>query len=177
MAEHDNAQSSPLTTAAYSGGLRPPKERCVRPMQTADCEAAARLATELGYPNDAASIRARIEAIGASDLLLVATDAEDRAIGFIQAHLVCPIEVGHRVEILAWSSRLTRGEAESVDSSSRKWSAGLRRWARKQCWCEATPHDTRATPSIQPWVTSLSKPKPFTKSDCDLGECLRGLEF
>jgi hypothetical protein len=41
-------------------------------MAEADAEVVASLAGELGYPNDAEAIRARIRAIGESDLLLVA---------------------------------------------------------------------------------------------------------
>ena len=99
----------------------------VRRMAEADAEVVATLAGELGYPNDAEPIRARIRAIGESDLLLVALDASDKAIGFIQAHRVCIIEVGFRVEILGLV----------VSSSARRSGIGQRlieeaeRWAKR----------------------------------------------
>ena len=69
-------------------------------MVDADAEVAAELATELGYPNEVETLRRRIRPIGETDLLLVAADARDKPVGFIQAHRVCIIEVGFRVEIL-----------------------------------------------------------------------------
>src|SRR5438094_640310 len=84
------------------------------------------LACVLGYPNEPVAIRARIRAMGESDLLLVAVDANDKAIGFIQAHRVCIIEVGFRVEILGLV----------VSSSARRSGIGRRlideaeRWAK-----------------------------------------------
>src|SRR5207249_11747661 len=81
-------------TAPMSETLR------IRQMVETDADVVAILAGELGYPNEAEAIRARIRAIGESDLLLVAVDASDKAGGFIQAHRVCIIELGFRVEIL-----------------------------------------------------------------------------
>jgi GNAT superfamily N-acetyltransferase len=69
-------------------------------MVEADAEVVAELATELGYPNQIEAIRRRIRPIREADLLLVATDETDRPVGFIQAHRICIIEVGFRVEIL-----------------------------------------------------------------------------
>jgi hypothetical protein len=66
-------------------------------MAETDAEVVAALAAELGYPSETEAIRARFRAISESDLLLVAVDAGDRTIGFIQAHRVCIIEVGFRV--------------------------------------------------------------------------------
>ena len=69
-------------------------------MVEADAEVVAELATELGYPNGIEAIRRRIRPIGEANLLLVASEASDKPVGFIQAHRVCIIEVGLRVEIL-----------------------------------------------------------------------------
>jgi len=69
-------------------------------MVGADAEVVAELATELGYPNEIEAIHRRIRPIGQTDLLLVVADASDKPVGFIQAHRVCIIEVGLRVEIL-----------------------------------------------------------------------------
>jgi GNAT superfamily N-acetyltransferase len=71
-----------------------------RPMKETDAETVSDLAGELGYPNELENVRQRIEMIGTRDLLLVAVDSTDKAVGFIQAHPVCIIEVGFRVEIL-----------------------------------------------------------------------------
>jgi GNAT superfamily N-acetyltransferase len=83
----------------------------IRRIAETDAEVVAMLAGELGYPSEAEAIRARIRAISESDLLLVAVDAGDKATGFIQAHRVCIIEVGFRVEILGLvvSSSARRG--------------------------------------------------------------------
>ena len=103
-----------------SGRLR------IRRMAETDAEVVATLASELGYPNEVESIRERIRAISGSDLLLVAVDAPDSPIGFIQAHRVCIIEVGLRVEILGLV----------VSSSARRSGIGRRlideaeRWAK-----------------------------------------------
>jgi GNAT superfamily N-acetyltransferase len=75
-------------------------ETKIRPMVGADAKIVAELTNELGYPNEIEAIRSRICAIGEADLLLVAADASDKPVGFIQAHRVCIIEVGFRVEIL-----------------------------------------------------------------------------
>jgi GNAT superfamily N-acetyltransferase len=69
-------------------------------MVEADADVVAELATELGYPNEIETLRRRIRPVGVEDLLVVATDARDKPVGFIQAHGVCIIEVGFRVEIL-----------------------------------------------------------------------------
>ena len=69
-------------------------------MVEADAKVVAELAAELGYPNAVEAIRARMPAIRRAALLLVAVDAEDRPVGFIQANSVCIIEMGSRVEIL-----------------------------------------------------------------------------
>jgi GNAT superfamily N-acetyltransferase len=76
------------------------RETRIRPMVEADAEVVAELATQLGYPNEIEAIRRRICPIGEVDLLLVAADGSDKPVGFIQAHRVCIIELGLRVEIL-----------------------------------------------------------------------------
>src|SRR5437763_16773333 len=81
-------------TAPMSETLR------IRQMVETDADVVAILAGELGYPNKVEAIRARIRASGESDLLLVAVDTSNKAIGFIQAHRVCIIGLGCRGEIL-----------------------------------------------------------------------------
>src|SRR6266566_3892038 len=73
-----------------SGRLR------IRRMAETDTEVVATLAGELGYPSELESIRERIRAISGADLdlLLVAVDATDRPIGFIQAHRSPPFLSG-----------------------------------------------------------------------------------
>ena len=93
-------------------------------MVEADAEVVAELAAELGYPNEIEAIRRRIRPIGDADLLLVATDPNDRAMGFIQAHRVCIIEAGIRVEILGLvvSSKARRmGIARRLISEVELW--------------------------------------------------------
>src|SRR5438309_10713441 len=96
----------------------------IRRMAALDAEVVATLAGELGYPNEVEAIRTRIRAIGESDLLLVAVDATDRPIGFIQAHRVCIIEVGFRVEILGLivsSSARRSGIGRRLIDEAERW--------------------------------------------------------
>jgi predicted N-acetyltransferase YhbS len=107
-----------------SGTLR------IRRMAETDAEVVATLARELGYPNEIESIRERIRAISRSDLdlLLVAVDATDRPIGFIQAHRVCIIEVGFRVEILGLvvSSSARRGRiGRGLIDEAERWAKSI----------------------------------------------------
>ena len=93
-------------------------------MAEADAETVATLAGELGYPNEVEMIRARVRAIGEADLLLVAVDANDKAVGFIQAHRVCIIEVGFRVEILGLvvlSSAHRNGIGRRLIDEAERW--------------------------------------------------------
>jgi len=100
----------------------------IRRIAEADAGVVAALAGELGYPNETEAIRVRIRAIGESDLLLVAVDAGDRAIGFIQAHRVCIIEVGFRVEILGLivsSSARRSGIARGLIEEAEAWAKSI----------------------------------------------------
>ena len=99
----------------------------IRRMAETDAEVMAMLAGELGYPNETEAIRARVRAIGEPDLLLVAVDASDEAVGFIQAHRVCIIEVGFRVEILGLV----------VSSSARRSGIGRRLIAEAERWAKS----------------------------------------
>jgi predicted N-acetyltransferase YhbS len=100
----------------------------IRPMVETDAEVVATLAGELGYPNEAEAVRARIRAIGESDLVLVAVEASDKAVGFIQARWVCIIEVGFRVEILGLV----------VSSSARRSGIGRRLIAEAERWAKSS---------------------------------------
>jgi GNAT superfamily N-acetyltransferase len=105
-----------------SGTLR------IRRMAETDAEVVATLARELGYPNEIESIRERIRAISDLDLLLVAVDATDRPIGFIQAHRVCIIEVGFRVEILGLvvsSSARRGGIGRGLIDEAERWAKSI----------------------------------------------------
>jgi GNAT superfamily N-acetyltransferase len=100
----------------------------IRRMAALDAEVVATLAGELGYPNEVEAIRTRIQAIGEADLLLVAVDAGDKAVGFIQAHRVCIIEVGFRVEIvgLVVSSTSRRsGIARKLIEEAESWAKNV----------------------------------------------------
>jgi GNAT superfamily N-acetyltransferase len=97
-------------------------------MAAMDAEVVATLAGQLGYPNEVEPIRARIRAIRESDLLLVAVDTGDNAIGFIQAHRVCIIEVGFRVEILGLvvsSSARRSGIARGLIEEAERWAKNI----------------------------------------------------
>ena len=97
-------------------------------MAETDAEVVAALAAELGYPSETEAIRVRIRAIGESDLLLVAVDTGDKAIGFIQAHRVCIIEVGLRVEILGLvvsSSARRSGIARRLIEEAETWAKNI----------------------------------------------------
>ena len=100
----------------------------IRRMAEMDAEVVATLAGELGYPNETKAIHARLRAIGESDLLLVAVDAGDKAIGFIQAHRVCIIEVGFQVEILGLvvsSSARRSGIARRLIEEAEAWAKSI----------------------------------------------------
>lgn len=99
-------------------------EMRIRPLVEADATAVAALAAELGYPNEIEEIRRRIGPIGKSDLLLVAADVSDKPLGFIQAHRVCIIEVGLRVEILGLvvsSTARRKGIARALIAEVERW--------------------------------------------------------
>ena len=102
----------------------------IRRMAETDAEVVAALAGELGYPNEVEWIGGRIRAIGEFDLdlLLVAVDATDRPVGFIQAHRVCIIEVGFRVEILGLvvsSSARRSGIARGLIEEAERWAKNI----------------------------------------------------
>jgi GNAT superfamily N-acetyltransferase len=100
------------------------RETRIRPMIEADAQVVAELATELGYPNEIEAIRRRIRPIAETDLLLVAADASDTPVGFIQAHRVGIIEVGFRVEILGLvisSNARRKGIAQTLIREVELW--------------------------------------------------------
>ncbi|HMC28743.1 MAG TPA: GNAT family N-acetyltransferase [Verrucomicrobiae bacterium] len=100
------------------------RETRIRPMVEGDAEVVAELATELGFPNEIEAIHRRIRPIGQTDLLLVVADASDKPVGFIQAHRVCIIEVGFRVEILGLvvsSSARRKGIARMLIGEVELW--------------------------------------------------------
>ena len=99
----------------------------IRRMAETDAEVVVTLAGELGYPNEVEAIRARVRKLGESDLLLVAVDMNDKPVGFIQAHRVCIIELGFRVEILGLV----------VSSSARRSGIGRRLIAEAERWAKS----------------------------------------
>ena len=99
-------------------------------MAETDAEVVAGLAGELGYPNEVESIRERIRATDEFDLdlLLVAVDPADMPVGFIQAHRVCIIEAGFRVEILGLvvsSSARRSGIARGLIEEAERWAKNI----------------------------------------------------
>ncbi|MBA3961885.1 MAG: GNAT family N-acetyltransferase [Chthoniobacterales bacterium] len=99
----------------------------IRPMVEADAETVAKLAVELGYPNDAQTIDERIAIIRRSDLLLVAVTPTNTPVAFIQANRSCIIEIGFRVEIvgLVVSAKARRG------GIGRRLVAAMEQWAKE----------------------------------------------
>jgi GNAT superfamily N-acetyltransferase len=102
----------------------------IRRMAETDAEVVAGLAGELGYPNEVESIRERIRATDEFDLdlLLVAVDPADMPVGFIQAHRVCIIEAGFRVEILGLvvsSSARRSGIARGLIEEAERWAKNI----------------------------------------------------
>ena len=106
-------------------------------MVEADAEVVAELATQLGYPNEIEAIHRRICPIGEVDLLLVAADGSDRPVGFIQAHRVCIIEVGLRVEILGLvvsSTARRKGIARTLIEEVELWAKKIGAEFRDYCF-------------------------------------------
>ena len=66
----------------------------IRPMVEADAERAAELTTQLGYPVDVEALRSRLAELRASDAdaILVATDADDAAVGWIHVARLALLE-------------------------------------------------------------------------------------
>jgi GNAT superfamily N-acetyltransferase len=110
--------SIPIVTAAFK----------IRPMAETGAEAVAELAGELGYPNETEPVRSRIRTIRDADLLLVTVDSNNRPVGFIQAHRVCIIELGFRVEILGLvvsSTARRRGIARRLIAEVERWARSI----------------------------------------------------
>lgn len=95
-------------------------------MLEADAEAVTALAAELGYANHIEALRGRIGPIAEADLLLIAADSSDRPVAFIQAHQVCIIEVGSRVEIVGLV----------VSSAARRKGIARALIAEVECWAK-----------------------------------------
>ena len=115
--------SHPVTARRRSQG-----ETTIRPMVEADAEAVAALAGELGYANEVETIRRRISPVAESDLLLIAVGPKNNPVGFIQAHRVCIIEVGWRVEILGLVVSATarrNGIARMLIAEVERWATSI----------------------------------------------------
>ena len=117
-----------MTSESRTSPQNSEPETRIRPLVEADAAAVAALATELGYTNEIEAIRRRIGPIGESDLLLVATDSSDQPVGFIQAHRVCIIEVGRRVEIVGLvvsSTARRKGIARALIAEVERWAKNV----------------------------------------------------
>jgi GNAT superfamily N-acetyltransferase len=75
----------------------------IRPMRSADAEAVADLTTQLGYPVEAEAQRARIvEVLGdpTNHAALVATDANDRPIGWVHVERLRHLEADGTAQLM-----------------------------------------------------------------------------
>lgn len=101
----------------------------IRTMSEEDAEAVAQLSGELGYPNDAETVRRRLRAVDPADLLVVAVNEADVPIGFIHGRMTRSIESEPRVHIvgLVVSSQARRtGVGRSLVAEVERWAAAAR---------------------------------------------------
>jgi len=97
----------------------------IRPMTAADAEAAAALSGELGYPADAASVRARFAALDGRPEhgLLVAEDA-GAVVGWIHVHDDWTLESGRMAELLGLvvsGARRGAGVGRALVAEAERW--------------------------------------------------------
>ena len=100
----------------------------IRPMTDADADRAADLTTQLGYPVDAPTLRARLAEVRASDAdeILVATDAADVAIGWIHVARLALLEASD----LACINGLVVDEEHRSDGVGTALVEAAEAWAR-----------------------------------------------
>lgn len=100
----------------------------IRRMTAADADRAADLTTQLGYPVDTPTFRARLAEVRAShaDEILVATDAEDAAIGWIHVARLALLEASD----MACINGLVVDEKHRSDGIGSALVAAAEAWAR-----------------------------------------------
>jgi GNAT superfamily N-acetyltransferase len=100
----------------------------IRPMTDADADRAAELTKQLGYPVDAATLRARLAEVRASDAdeILVATDADDAAIGWVHVARLALLEASD----LACINGLVVDEEHRSDGIGTALVEAAEAWAR-----------------------------------------------
>ena len=100
----------------------------IRPMTDADADRAAELTTQLGYPVDAPTLRARLARVRASDAdeIMVATDAGDAAIGWIHVARLALLEASD----LACINGLVVDEEHRSDGIGTALVEAAEAWAR-----------------------------------------------
>lgn len=92
--------------------------------------AVAQLSTTLGYSAAAATMKERLEMLAnsASDLVLVAMDANHHVIGWLQGHAAHILESGFRVEITGLviaSKHRRRGAGRALVAEAEQWAKKL----------------------------------------------------
>lgn len=97
-------------------------------MNETDAEAVAQLSGELGYPSDPEAVRRRLRAVDPADLLIVAVNEADVAIGFIHGRMTRTIESDARAYIVGLV----------VSSKARRAGVGRRLVAEVERWAATT---------------------------------------
>jgi len=102
----------------------------IRRAGPADALAVAQLSTTLGYSATAAIMSGRLEMLAnsASDLVLVAMNADHQVIGWLQAHAAHILESGFRVEIsglVIASEYRRRGAGRALVAEAERWAREL----------------------------------------------------
>ena len=73
----------------------------IREAQLSDSSDIARLTGELGYVGDAEAVRGRLERVASyRDQVVFVAIADDKVVGWLQAHASVSLESGYRVEII-----------------------------------------------------------------------------
>jgi GNAT superfamily N-acetyltransferase len=101
----------------------------IRPMRAADVPRVAALTTELGYPSTTEEIERRFTAVSArpEGVVLVATDGEDEAIGWIHVLRVASLEASD----VAMVAGLVIGERHRSAGIGADLLAAGEAWSRK----------------------------------------------
>ncbi len=140
----------------------------VRSATEEDASAIAGLADELGYPTPLETMRGRVGAILASpaDLLLVAADASNEPVAWLQAHSAHILESGFRVEIvgLIVSPKVRRqGVGRLLLEEAERWAAKIEAQA---VVVRSNANRLESHAFIRPWVLAGLRRSMFIGKVC-----------